>query len=172
MPNPFNSRSRIDLADGPATIFRLDALEAEGVAELDRLPFSIRILLENVLRHAGNGVVDESHVRAVASWRPEPDRSLEVPFMPGRVVLQDFTGVPAVVDLAARRRHISRSRLHRLEGVVVVGQQGAGVDRGDAGQECQRADDYGYPPQARCLGRVAAHLLQKTQLFGPDDESV
>ncbi len=106
MPNPFNSRSRIDLADGPATIFRLDALEAEGVAELDRLPFSIRILLENVLRHAGNGVVDESHVRAVANWRPEPDRSLEVPFMPGRVLLQDFTGVPAVVDLAAMREAI------------------------------------------------------------------
>jgi len=101
--NTFNSRSRLDLADGPATIFRLDALEAEGVAELDRLPFSIRILLENVLRHAGNGVVDERHVRAVANWRPEPDLSLEVPFMPGRVVLQDFTGVPAVVDMAAMR---------------------------------------------------------------------
>ncbi|MEE8133612.1 MAG: aconitate hydratase AcnA [Gemmatimonadales bacterium] len=117
MPNPFNSRSRLDLADGSATIFRLDALEAEGVTELDRLPFSIRILLENVLRHAGNGVVDESHVRAVANWRPEPDRSLEVPFMPGRVVLQDFTGVPAVVDLAAMR-----------DAIVVLGGQASQIN--------------------------------------------
>ena len=59
MPNPFNARASLDFAGGPATIFRLDALEAEGVAELDRLPFSIRVLLENVLRHAGNGVVDD-----------------------------------------------------------------------------------------------------------------
>jgi aconitate hydratase len=117
MPNPFDSRDSLDLTAGPVTIFRLDALEKEGVAELDRLPFSIRILLENVLRHAGNGVVDEEHVRAVANWRPEPDRSLEVPFMPGRVVLQDFTGVPAVVDLAAMR-----------DAIVALGGDAARID--------------------------------------------
>jgi aconitate hydratase len=65
------------------------------------------VLLENVLRHAGNGVVTERHVTSVSGWRPEPDKSLEVPFMPGRVVLQDFTGVPAVVDLAAMRDAIA-----------------------------------------------------------------
>jgi aconitate hydratase len=84
-------------------IYRLDALSKAGLTDPERLPFSIRVLLENVLRHAGNGVVTEDHVAAVARWTPEPDRSLEVPFMPGRVVLQDFTGVPAVVDLAAMR---------------------------------------------------------------------
>ena len=103
MANPFDSRSTLTLPEGRVTLFRLDSLARAGIADLDRLPFSIRILLENVLRHAGNGVVTEDHVSAVAGWTPEPDRSREVPFMPGRVVLQDFTGVPAVVDLAAMR---------------------------------------------------------------------
>ena len=103
MANPFDARSVLTLSEGKVALYRLDALARAGLAELDRLPFSIRILLENVLRHAGNGIVTEDHVAAVANWRPEPDRTLEVPFMPGRVVLQDFTGVPAVVDLAAMR---------------------------------------------------------------------
>ncbi len=107
MTHPFNARSTLSLPEGDVTVFRLDALVEAGVADLDRLPFSIRILLENVLRHVGNGVVTEDHVAAVASWRPQPDRSREVPFMPGRVILQDFTGVPAVVDLAAMRDAIA-----------------------------------------------------------------
>jgi aconitate hydratase len=107
MTDPFSARATLDLAEGHATYVRLATLEEAGLVQLDHLPFSIRILLENVLRHAGNGVVSEEHVKAVAGWRPEPDRSLEVPFMPGRVVLQDFTGVPAVVDLAAMRDAIA-----------------------------------------------------------------
>jgi aconitate hydratase len=107
MTDPFTAQSSLDLPEGSVTYYRLAALEEAGLVDLDRLPFSIRILLENVLRHAGNGIVGEEHVRAVAGWRPEPDLSLEVPFMPGRVVLQDFTGVPAVVDLAAMRDAIS-----------------------------------------------------------------
>ncbi len=104
MPNPFNSRDVLKLPEGKTTIYRLDALDKAGVANIDRLPFSIRVLLENVLRHAADGdKVSDDHVQAVAGWRPEPDRSFDVPFMPGRVVLQDFTGVPAVVDLAALR---------------------------------------------------------------------
>ena len=101
--NPFASRAQLAFAEGPATVFRLDALARAGLVQLDRLPFSIRVLLENVLRHCGNGVVTEDHVRAVAAWRPKPLHGQEVPFMPGRVVLQDFTGVPCVVDLAAMR---------------------------------------------------------------------
>jgi aconitate hydratase len=101
--NPFASRAQLAFAEGSATVFRLDALARAGLVQLDRLPFSIRVLLENVLRHCGNGVVTEDHVRAVAAWRPKPAHGQEVPFMPGRVVLQDFTGVPCVVDLAAMR---------------------------------------------------------------------
>ncbi len=103
MTNPFNARTELALSDGNATVYRIGALSEQGVGNLDRLPISIRVLLENVLRHSGHGPITDDHVVAVANWRPEPDRSLEVPFMPGRVVLQDFTGVPAVVDLAAMR---------------------------------------------------------------------
>jgi len=103
MTNPFDSRDTLDLSTGPATIYRLDALAKAGITDLDELPYSIRILLENVLRHHGNGIVTDDEVALVGGWKPQPDRSREVPFMPGRVVLQDFTGVPAVVDLAAMR---------------------------------------------------------------------
>jgi len=101
--NPFGARAPLALPDGSTTMYRLDALADAGLADVARLPFSIRILLENVLRHCGNGIVTEAHVRAVAGWSPNPDQGVEVPFMPGRVVLQDFTGVPCVVDLAAMR---------------------------------------------------------------------
>src|SRR5262249_14678700 len=76
--------------------------------DLDRLPFSIRVLLENVLRHAGQGAVSENHVRELARWTPTAGSRAEVPFMPARVVLQDFTGVPCVVDLVAMRDAMAR----------------------------------------------------------------
>ncbi len=103
MTDSFNARTTIDLSEGQTTVYRLRPLADAGIVDLDRLPFSIRVLLENVLRHEGNGVVTDSHVKAVAGWKPQPKPGTEVPFMPGRVVLQDFTGVPAVVDLAAMR---------------------------------------------------------------------
>ena len=106
--NPFNSRATLSLQDGDVTIYRLEALAKQGMVDLDSLPFSIRVLLENVLRHHGRDAVGDEEVELVAGWKPEPDRSLEVPFMPARVVLQDFTGVPAVVDLAAMRDAIVR----------------------------------------------------------------
>jgi len=103
MTDQYNSRTTIQLAEGEATIFRLRPLADAGLVDLDKLPYSIRILLENVLRHHGNGVVTDEHVKTVTGWKPSPEKGKEVPFMPGRVVLQDFTGVPAVVDLAAMR---------------------------------------------------------------------
>src|SRR4029079_9948164 len=78
-------------------------LARQGLVDLDRIPFSIRVLLENALRHAGRGFVTEGHVRALAGWSAAGTKRGEVPFMPARVVLQDFTGVPCVVDLAAMR---------------------------------------------------------------------
>jgi aconitate hydratase len=101
--NPFNSRTTLALPEGDVTMYRIDALAKAGIADLDSLPFSIRILLENVLRHHGRGIVGDDEVALVAGWKPVPDTGRELPFMPGRVVLQDFTGVPAVVDLAAMR---------------------------------------------------------------------
>ncbi len=101
--DPFGARARIELPEGPTSFYRLSRLQDEGiVSSLDRLPVSIRILLENALRHAGGAYVSQEHVRSVAAWSPS-NAGADVPFMPSRVVLQDFTGVPAVVDLAAMR---------------------------------------------------------------------
>ena len=101
--DPFGALTTVDLPEGPTSFYRLSRLEDEGVVDsLDRLPFSIRVLLENALRHAGGSYVSEDHVLSVAQWSPT-NSGADVPFMPSRVVLQDFTGVPAVVDLAAMR---------------------------------------------------------------------
>jgi aconitate hydratase len=108
--DPFGARA--PLGPGLPDFYRLSALErsasARPATDLDRLPVTIKILLENVVRHAGGGIVREADVAALASWRPgaaaAPGASeIEIPFMPARVILQDFTGVPAVVDLAAMR---------------------------------------------------------------------
>jgi len=101
--DPFGALATLDLPEGPTHYVRLAALEESGVVEsLERLPFSIRVLLENAVRHAGGDYVSEEHVRSIARWSPTRSGT-DVPFMPSRVVLQDFTGVPAVVDLAAMR---------------------------------------------------------------------
>src|ERR1019366_3769088 len=97
------ARSILQVGGRDVTIYSLEALEQSGAIRLDRLPFSIRALLENVLRHLGHGFVLEAHVRALAGWTPAAAGSGEIPFLPARVVLQDFTGVPCVVDLAAMR---------------------------------------------------------------------
>lgn len=107
--NPFGARATIDTAHGPATYFRLDKVaEAAGV-DLARLPFSIRILLENLLRKCDGKIITEDDVLALARWSANGVSEGEIPFMPSRVVLQDFTGVPAVVDLAAMRDALQRA---------------------------------------------------------------
>jgi len=107
-PNPFGARGTLSLGSETATIFRLPELERKGVTQLGRLPFSIRVLLENALRFAGRGVVTEEHVSALGQWSGRTTGQGEIPFMPARVVLQDFTGVPCVVDLAAMRDAMAR----------------------------------------------------------------
>src|SRR3712207_2935323 len=108
--NPFGSRATMRLGPEQAVVYRLTELARQGVAELDRLPFSIRNLLENALRFAGRGIVTEEHVRHLAGWHREGAKLTESPFMPARVVLQVFTGVPYVVDLAAMRDAMARMR--------------------------------------------------------------
>jgi aconitate hydratase len=95
--DPFGARAA--LGAGLPDIYRLD--RAPGLAEA--APVTLKILLENVLRHAGGGIVRAEDVQTLAAWRPGGATAAEVPFMPARVVLQDFTGVPAIVDLAAMR---------------------------------------------------------------------
>jgi aconitate hydratase len=98
------------------TFYSLQALREYGVMTIDQLPFSIRILLENLLRHAHTDLVAEEDIRNLASWQPTMQDSKSIPFMPGRVVLQDFTGVPAIVDLAALRSAVARhgGTLHKV----------------------------------------------------------
>src|SRR5687768_352270 len=108
--NPFGSRATVRLGSEKATVYRLEELARQGIARLDRLPFSIRVLLENALRHAGRGIVTEDHVRQLGAWDQAGERRGEIPFMPARVVLQDFTGVPCVVDLAAMRDAMARMK--------------------------------------------------------------
>src|SRR3954466_10817115 len=100
-PNSFDARATLNAGGREVTIYRLDALQSSH--DVARLPFSLKILLENLLRTEGNGAVEGSDIEALAKWdhRAEPD--VEIAFTPARVLLQDFTGVPAVVDLAAMR---------------------------------------------------------------------
>ncbi|MCA8951299.1 MAG: aconitate hydratase AcnA [Planctomycetes bacterium] len=106
--NPLSSRSTLAVGDRRFTYFALSALEAQGIGRLARLPYSIRILLEQALRNLDDYVVAEKDVRNIANWGPETAGTVEIPFLPGRVVLQDFTGVPCVVDLAAMRAAMQR----------------------------------------------------------------
>jgi aconitate hydratase len=101
--NPFQPFRQISTQGGSYSIAALSALEQHGLTNIATLPYSIRVLLESVLRNCDNFLVSEQDVRNVAAWDPAAEPSIEIPFMPGRVVLQDFTGVPAVVDLAALR---------------------------------------------------------------------
>ncbi|MCU0492253.1 MAG: aconitate hydratase [Chloroflexaceae bacterium] len=102
MANSFGARARLQVGSREYDIYRLDSLEQHGV-NLSRLPFSLRILLENLLRTEDGVNVTADDVLALANWQPKATPDREVAFTPARVILQDFTGVPCVVDLAAMR---------------------------------------------------------------------
>ena len=110
--NSFATRAALKVGSESFEIYRLDALERSGIGKPSRLPFSLKVLLENLLRHEDGRFVHAEDIRALATWDPtsaEGASEKEISFMPARVLLQDFTGVPAVVDLAAMRdamRHL------------------------------------------------------------------
>ncbi|MBE3584211.1 MAG: aconitate hydratase [Limnochordaceae bacterium] len=133
--DPFQVRATLPTPEGPAVIYDLHKLQDQGLVKLSRLPYSIRVLLENLLRHLDGRVVRTEHVLAVTRWgqnslQPQQEAGVhnsednqiirhteatagaqdiqEIPFFPARVLLQDFTGVPAVVDLAALRSAVAR----------------------------------------------------------------
>ena len=103
----FNARDQLVTRSGQYTIYRLDRLETAGIAKIDRLPFSIRILLESVLRNQDGKRVTQQDVLNLAAWQQRAERP-SMPFFPGRVIMQDFTGVPVVVDLTAMRSALVR----------------------------------------------------------------
>ena len=105
--NSFRTRDKLSVGAQTFDIHRLEFLEKQGVADLAKLPFSLRILLENLLRCEDGRFVHAEDIRALANWRPgAPEK--EIAFMPARILLQDFTGVPAVVDLATMREAFQR----------------------------------------------------------------
>ncbi|MGB8854807.1 MAG: aconitate hydratase AcnA [Pirellulales bacterium] len=106
--DPFFARSTFETGSGPATLYRLRALDDAGVTNTSRLPYSIRMVLEALLRTCDDYEVTEKDVRALATWNAAQPAEVEIPFKPARVVLQDFTGVPCVVDLAAMRAAMKR----------------------------------------------------------------
>ena len=99
--NSFDAKATLSAGGRDLEIFRLDALQSRF--DVARLPYSLKILLENLLRTEGNGAVTAGDIEALASWDAKADPSREIAFTPARVVMQDFTGVPAIVDLAAMR---------------------------------------------------------------------
>jgi aconitate hydratase len=106
--DPFGVRDTFATSQGAVGIYRIQQLEQQGLGAVSRLPYSIRILLEAVLRNCDGYSVSEEDVRNLAAWKAADPAKVEIPFKPARVVLQDFTGVPAVVDLAAMRSAMRR----------------------------------------------------------------
>lgn len=106
--NVLGARKIFDTGSGQAYYYSLKELENQGYGNLDQLPFSIKVLLEAVLRECDGYVVTEEDVRNTASYNAKEPKDIEIPFKPARVVLQDFTGVPAVVDLAALRHAMAK----------------------------------------------------------------
>jgi len=105
----FGARGTFETGSGAGTLYRLSTLARTGLAPgLDRLPFSIRVLLEAVLRNVDGELVTEDDVRRLAAWNAASPQAVELPYLPARVILQDFTGVPAVVDLASMRGAVKR----------------------------------------------------------------
>jgi len=131
--NSFGARSTLSTASGPVYMYSLLALEHRGFPGISRLPFSLKILLENLLRQEDGRFVKQADIEALARWDVKSKASREISFMPARVLLQDFTGVPCVVDLAAMRDGIVRlggdpNKVNPLQPVELVIDHSVQVD--------------------------------------------
>lgn len=101
--NPFDAETTLSTKAGDFKIYQLQKVADAGLGDISKLPYSIRVLLESALRNCDGFAITEDDIKNIAAWSPTSQTATEIPFKPGRVVLQDFTGVPAVVDLAALR---------------------------------------------------------------------
>ncbi|MBT3601951.1 MAG: aconitate hydratase AcnA, partial [Candidatus Latescibacteria bacterium] len=120
--NPLNSRDTLQTSGGDVAIYRLDKLEADGVGPVSGLPYSVKVLLEAALRNLDHYQVQEEDVKGLANWNATNPNAVEIPFKPARVVLQDFTGVPSLVDLAALRSAMGRmgGNAQKIEPLIPV----------------------------------------------------
>ena len=106
--DPFKALRPFTAGGQTGSLYSLPALEQAGLGKISRLPVSVRLVLESVLRNCDGKKVTEAHVRQLANWKPNAARTDEIPFVVARIVLQDFTGVPLLVDLAAMREAVAR----------------------------------------------------------------
>ncbi|MBO6605202.1 MAG: aconitate hydratase, partial [Roseicyclus sp.] len=129
----FGARATIEVDGESIDIYRLEALTKAGLGDVRRLPYSIRVLLENLVRFEDGNTVTKADIEAVAKWDPKAAPSQEIAYRPSRVLLQDFTGVPAVVDLAAMRQRFQQmggdpSRINPLQPADLVIDHSVQVD--------------------------------------------
>jgi aconitate hydratase len=110
--DPLDARRSLKVSTGNVSYYSLSALEDAGLIDIAKTPFTIRVLIENVLRNADIGPATDDHVRLAASWRPDHKPATEIPLMPGRVVMQDYTGGPVIVDLAAMRDVVAEAGMN------------------------------------------------------------
>jgi aconitate hydratase len=172
--NSFGSRGTLAVGDRRYEIFRLDALERAGLP-VTRLPFSLKILLENLLRREDGVEVTRADIEALARWEPTAAPAHDIAFMPARVLLQDFTGVPAVVDLAAMRDAMARlggdpTRINPLLPAELVIDHSVQVDAwGTAGAFAENARlEHGRNRERYAFLRWGQKALANFRVVPPD----
>ena len=153
----FGTASQLQVGDRSYKIYRLDAFKQHGFA-VERLPYSLRILLESLLRTENGSSVTRDDIEALAGWRPNSPERTEIAFQPARVLLQDFTGVPAIVDLAAMRDAMVRlggdpAKINPLQPVELV------IDHSI------QADAFGVPEAMRINQRLDYHRNRERYAF-------
>jgi aconitate hydratase len=172
--DPFRAHTTLTTADGQTlAYYKLSAVESLVTIGLDKLPFTVKILLENAVRNQGQEAFTEAHVRMLASWKPGAEAH-EFPFLPARVILQDYTGVPVVVDLAAMRAAMARlggdpKRINPLVPVDLVIDHSVQVDSFGSslsfGRNVER--EYERNLERYTLLRWAQHAFQNFRVVPP-----
>ncbi|MBC8121579.1 MAG: aconitate hydratase AcnA [Gemmatimonadaceae bacterium] len=174
MKDSFGARSVLHVGDRAYEIFRLDVLAAEGF-NLQRLPFSLRVLLENLLRTEDGQTVTADDIRYLADWDPQAKPTREIAFTPARVLLQDFTGVPAVVDLAAMRDAMAAmggdpQRINPLQPVELVIDHSVQVDAYGSSSALQINAELEFQrnQERYAFLRWGQHALENFKVVPPD----
>src|SRR5262245_65668619 len=173
--DPFRARATLTLEDQTTLVYyRLDALASACPLGLEKLPFTVKMLLENALRNQTHEAFTESHVRLLAAWGTQGAENQEFPFLPARVLLQDYTGVPCVVDLAAMRAAMSRlggdpTRINPLVPADLVIDHSVQVDAFGSRQafEANVAREYERNVERYTLLRWAQHAFQNFRVVPP-----
>ena len=170
----FGARSTLDTAEGTVTYYRLGRLEEIGAANLQSMPYCTRIILESLLRNMDGNLVTEEDVRLVANWDPQNLPKKEIPFLPARVLMQDLTGVPAIVDLASMRSAMQRlggdpKKVNPLVPVDLVIDHSVQVDFfGTAGSFALNVErEYERNVERYGLLRWAQQAFQNTRIVPP-----